>query len=233
MPVPENKKCSTKSGGGGGHGGTRAPKTVQYVRYLGQRPPESTVSGAESTVQGAAGPDGIGPRVLQELQQEMAPALAAVFTKSMEEGVVPADWRDANVTPIFKKGAKSSPSNYRPVSLTSVSCRVMESLIRDAITSHLMANKLIKKSQHGFVKDRSCVTSLLEFLEQATTVVDGGAGFDIIYLAFAKAFDKVPIKRLLKKVRAHGIHGQILHWIESWLRGRKQRVVLNGKFSSW
>jgi hypothetical protein len=163
----------------------------------------------------------------------MAPALAAVFTKSMEEGVVPADWRDANVSPIFKKGAKSSPSNYRPVSLTSVSCRVMESLIRDAMTSHLTANKLINKSQHGFVKDRSCVTNLLEFLEQATTVVDGGAGFDIIYLDFAKAFDKVPIKRLLKKVRAHGIRGQVLHWIESWLRGRRQRVVLNGRFSSW
>jgi hypothetical protein len=145
------------------------------------------------TYQRAAGPDGIGPRVLQELQQEMDPALAAVFTKSME-GVVPADWRDVNVTPIFKKGAKSSPSNNRPVSLISVSCRVMESLIRDAITSHLTANKLIKRSQHGFVKDRSCVTNLLEFLEQATTVVDGGAGFDIIYLDFAKAFDKVPIK---------------------------------------
>jgi hypothetical protein len=85
--------------------------------------------------EGAAGPDGFGPRVLQELQLEIAPALAAIFTKSMEEGVVPADWRDANVTPIFKKGAKSSPSNYRPVSLTSVSCRVMESLIRDARNS--------------------------------------------------------------------------------------------------
>ena len=183
--------------------------------------------------EGAAGPDGFGPRVLQELQREIAPALAAIFTKSMEEGVVPADWRDANVTPIFKKGAKSTPSNYRPVSLTSVSCRVMESLIRDAITTHLTANKLIKNSQHGFLKDRSCVTNLLEFLEEATTVVDGGAGFDIIYLDFAKAFDKVPIKRLLKKVRAHGISGQILHWIESWLVGRRQRVVLNGKFSSW
>jgi hypothetical protein len=144
----------------------------------------------------------------------------------MEEGVVPANWRDANVTPIFKKGAKSSPSNYRPVSLTSVSCRVMESLIRDAVTAHLTANKLIKNSQHGFLKDRSCVTNLLEFLEEATTVVDGGAAFDIIYLDFAKAFDKVPIKRLLKKVRAHGISGQILHWIESWLVGRRQKGCL-------
>jgi hypothetical protein len=138
----------------------------------------------------------------------------------MEEGVVPADWRDANVTPIFKKGAKSSPSNYRPVSFTSVSCRVMESLIRDAVTAHLTANKLIKNSQHGFLKDN-------------LTVVDGGAGFDIINLDFDKAFDKVPIKRLLKKVRAHGISGQILHWMESWLVGRRQRVVFNGKFSSW
>ena len=106
-------------------------------------------------------------------------------------------------------------------------------LIRDAVTAHLSANNLIKNSQHGFLKDRSCVTNLLEFLEEATTVVDGGEGFDIIYLDFAKAFDKVPVKRLLKKVKAHGISGQVLQWIENWLAGRRQRVVLNGKFSSW
>jgi hypothetical protein len=133
--------------------------------------------------EGAAGPDGIGPHVLRELQQEVAPALAAVFTKSMEEGVVPADWRDANVTPIFKKGAKSSPSNYRPVSLTSVSCRVMESLIRDAITSHLTANKLIKKSQHGFVKDRSCVTN---FLSYNLLVLGGGPTFLISMIIYRR-----------------------------------------------
>jgi hypothetical protein len=181
----------------------------------------------------AAGPDSIGPRILQELENELVPALRAIFTKSMEEGVVPQGWKEANVTPIFKKGSKSMPSNYRPVSLTSVSCKVMESVIRDAVNKHLVDNMLIKKSQHGFMQDRSCVTNLLEFLEEATRVVDSGEGFDIVYLDFAKAFDKVPKERLLKKVRAHGIRGQVLAWIRSWLSGRTQRVVLNGRFSSW
>jgi hypothetical protein len=109
----------------------------------------------------------------------------------------------------------------------------MESILRDEITSHLTAKKVIKDSQHGFMKDRSCVTNLLEFLEKATTVVDGGTGFDIIYLDFAKAFDKVPKERLLRKIRAHGILGRVLGWIRSWLSGRRQRVVLNGKFLTW
>jgi hypothetical protein len=108
--------------------------------------------------------------------------LAVVFTKSLNEGVVPKDWLEANVTPIYKKGKKSLPGNYRPVSLTSVSCRVMESILRDKITGHLARNKLIKDSQHVFMKDRSCVSNLLEFLEKATTVVvDEAEGFDVIY----------------------------------------------------
>ena len=187
----------------------------------------------ELRTEAAAGPDGIGPRILQELQEDLAPALADIFTKSMDEGVVPQDWKEANVTPIFKKGSKSVPGNYRPVSLTSVSCKLMESVIRDEVTKHLTDNNLIKKSQHGFLKDRSCTTNLLEFMEKATTVVDGGDGFDVVYLDFAKAFDKVPTERLLKKVKAHGIRGRVLDWIEDWLKGRRQRVVLNGKFSSW
>jgi hypothetical protein len=179
------------------------------------------------------GLDGIAPQLLKELTDEISPALASIFTKSLEEGVIPADWKEANVTPIFKKGAKSAPGNYRPVSLTSVACKLMESIIRDEMTNHLEANNLINKSQHGFMKGRSCATNLLEFLEKATTVVDGGGSFDIIYLDFAKAFDKVPTQRLIRKVRAHGIRGPLLTWIESWLSGRRQRVVLNGKFSSW
>jgi hypothetical protein len=181
----------------------------------------------------AAGPDGVGPRILIELQDAISPALAIIFQKSLDEGVVPQDWKEANVTPIFKKGAKSVPGNYRPVSLTSVSCKVMEALLKDEITDHLELNSLLNKSQHGFMKHRSCATNLLEFLEKATTVVDSGKGFDIIYLDFAKAFDKVPRRRLLNKVKAHGIRGPILNWIEAWLSGRRQRVVLSGKFSSW
>ena len=157
----------------------------------------------------AAGPDGVGQRVLKELQDGLAPALAYVFRQSMREGVVPADWKMAHVTPIFKKGAKSDPGNYRPVSVTSVCCKLMESIIRDEIVSHLDRNKRIRASQHGFTKVRSCVTNLLEFLDKTTKLVDEGRPLDIVFLDFAKAFDKVPKQRLLKKLQSHGIQGQL------------------------
>ena len=80
---------------------------------------------------------------------------------------------------------------------------------------------------------KSCGTNLLEFLESVTRGVDEGKPFDVIFLDFAKAFDKVPRERLLKKLRAHGVGGKVLQWIRSWLTGRKQRVVLNGKCSDW
>jgi hypothetical protein len=96
---------------------------------------------AELRTDVAAGPDSIGPRLLKELTDQLAPALVIIFQRSMAEGIVPEDWKEANVTPIFKKGKKSCPSNYRPVSLTSVCCKIMESVVRDAVTKHLSVNK--------------------------------------------------------------------------------------------
>jgi hypothetical protein len=181
----------------------------------------------------AAGPDGIGPRILQELENELVDGLTIVFRTSFAESVIPADWKDANVTPIFKKGTKWDPGNYRPVSLTSICCKVMESIIRDDLVAHLDANGLINPSQHGFMHGKSCCSNLLEFFEKVTSVVDEGKPMDVIFLDFAKAFDKVPRERLLEKVRAHGVRGRALDWIRAWLTGRRQRVVLNGKHSSW
>jgi hypothetical protein len=97
----------------------------------------------------------------------------------------------------------------------------------------LERNKLIGNSQHGFLPGKSCSTNLLEFLERVTREVDEGKPFDIVFLDFAKAFDKVPKNRLLEKLRAHGVRGDVLRWIKNWLSGRRQRVVLNGKKSSW
>ena len=99
--------------------------------------------------------------------------------------------------------------------------------------THLERNKLIGDSQHGFLPGKSCSTNLLEFLERVTSEVDDGKPFDIVFLDFAKAFDKVPKKRLLEKLRAHGVRGGVLRWIQNWLSGRRQRVVLNGKKSGW
>ena len=98
---------------------------------------------------------------------------------------------------------------------------------------HLEQHRLIRTSQHGFMRGKSCTTNLLSFLEKVTTAVDNGDSVDVIFLDFAKAFDKVPVERLLKKVLAHGIGGKILSWIAAWLRERSQRVVLNGKASTW
>ena len=181
----------------------------------------------------AAGPDQIGPQLLKELSDVISTPLATVMRKSVETGEVPRDWRTANVTPIFKKGARGSPANYRPVSLTSVCCKMLEAIIKDEIVQHLDRHQLIRPSQHGFMAGRSCASNLLTFLEKVTAAVDRGEAVDVVFLDFAKAFDKVPVARLLKKVRAHGIHGQVYTWIKNWLEGRLQRVVLNGEASDW
>ena len=181
----------------------------------------------------APGPDKMTARFLIMNVEALAPALAIIYNESLQTGVVPEDWRRANVTPIFKKGSKANPGNYRPVSLTSIPCKVMESCIKDAITDHLVNNQLIRDSQHGFMQHKSTTTNLLEFLETMTSEQDQGRPMDVIYLDFAKAFDKVPHRRLLAKFKAHSIQGKVLDWIENWLADRKQRTVLNGAESDW
>ena len=110
---------------------------------------------------GACGPDNITQRVLAELQDVIASPLCLIFNKSLQTGVVPEDWKIANVTPVFKKGRRSVPENYRPISLTSIVCKILESFVCKAIVSHLSEHKLLRSSQHGFVAHRSCLTNLL------------------------------------------------------------------------
>ena len=125
----------------------------------------------------------------------------------MYEGVVPKEWKLAYVSAILKNGTKDNAGNYRPVSLTAQACKLLESILSDNISMHLREFNLINSSQHGFVKNRSCLTNLLEFLEYVCNYIDKGPTVDVIYLDFRKAFDKVPHKRLMVKVKAHGIGG--------------------------
>ena len=156
-----------------------------------------------------------------------------IFNKSLISGEVPADWKLANVTPIFKKGKKSSVSNYRPVSLTVNLCKVVESILRDNMIEHLQRRSLIKSCQHAFVRNRSCLTNLLVFMDEVTNYIDRGHLIDVIYSDFQKAFDKLPHERLLMKLAAHGIAVNVLNWIENWLSNRKKHAVLNGCVSGW
>ncbi|MCP3679704.1 MAG: reverse transcriptase family protein, partial [Gammaproteobacteria bacterium] len=179
------------------------------------------------------GPDRISPRVLKQIKCEISRPLAQIFNTSLRTGTVPKDWKIANVTPIFKKGNKSHPGNYRPISLTSVVCKLLETIIRDKIVKHLEENELIRDSQHGFRNNRSCLTNLLDFFHDIINMFDETKAVDIVYLDFQKAFDKVPHKRLIDKLGAYGIRGNVCKWIENWLTERKQRVVINGKESGW
>ncbi|KAK4830725.1 hypothetical protein QYF61_013175 [Mycteria americana] len=179
------------------------------------------------------GPDEIHPRVLKELADVLTKPLSIIYQQSWLTGEVPADWRLANVTPIFKKGRKEDPGNYRPVSLTSVPGKLMEQIILSAITRHVENNQGIRPSQHGFRKGRSCLTNLISFYDKVTRLVDEGKAVDVVYLDFSKAFDTVSHGILLEKLAAHGLDGCTLRWVKNWLDGRAQRVVVNGVYSGW
>ena len=179
------------------------------------------------------GVDGIPPKLLMETVEQIRIPLARVFNLSLKEGVVPFEWKEANIIPLFKKGSRNKSENYRPVSLTSVICKLLERLIKDHMVDFLVKHKLLNSSQHGFLKARSCLTNMLCFLEEITKWIDVGSPVDIIYLDFQKAFDKVPHQRLLLKLEAHGIGDSITDWIEQWLTDRRQRVIVDGEVSNW
>ena len=132
---------------------------------------------------------------------EIVDPLVVIFQNSLDTGIVPTDWRVANVSPLFKKGGRKKTGNYRPVSLTSVLGKLLESIVKDFITQHLEGSDIIRQSQHGFTKGKSCLTNLLEFFEDVTSRVDRGESVDVVYLGF----DRVSHNRQLCKVKAHGL----------------------------
>ena len=156
-----------------------------------------------------------------------------MYNLSLEEGIVPSEWKEPNITPLFKKGSRNKPDNYRPVRLTAVVCKLLETLIRDHMVEFLVKHKLINTSQHGFLKGRSCLTNILRFLEEITKWVVDGSPVDVVYLDIQKAFDKVPHQRLLLKLNARGIGNDVINWIEKWLTHRRQIVIVDGEISNW
>ncbi len=186
---------------------------------------------AYAAAEAAPGPDGINPRLLKELGDSILTPLEIIFQKSLTSGMVPLEWRQATVILIFKKVSKRETGNYRPVSLTSIPCKILESILKDDIMEHLLLNGLIKDSQQGFKPGRSCTTNLITFLEKATLAKNNGKPIDVVYLDFSKAFDKVPHRRLLRKMEGKKISKEVIKWIENWLTGRTQRVKVNGGMS--
>ena len=146
--------------------------------------------------------------------------LTLVMNASIINGVLPFDWKNAFVTPIFKKGARNLPENYRPISLTSVVCKLMEKMVKDAVLAHLIENNLLSKKQFGFVSGRSTITQLLNYLDKCAEIVANGGVVDSIYFDFSKAFDTVPHQRLSVKMRAYGIQGNFCLGLKHSYQGR-------------
>ena len=177
------------------------------------------------------GPYQIHPKILYEIRNEIVEPLTYIFNKSLSESGLPSDWKNATVVPIFKKGKKNMASNYRPISLTSVICKLLEKFVRDKLLDHLIQNNLICDEQFGFIPGRSCSLQLLDIMEFWTKSIDEKIPVDVIYTDFAKAFDTVSHRELLYKLQNLGITGKLLKWIQNFLSNRKQQYH-NGNLSA-
>lgn len=180
----------------------------------------------------ATGPDDISPRLLKELAETLADPLTDFFQKSLTRSEVPQDWEMARVTPLFKKGDRYMASNYRPISLTCVTCKVLEHIVTSQLTRFLENNNKLNKYQHGFRSKRSCESQLTEMVCDISKMMDDGQEVDAIFLDFSKAFDKVDHVNLIQKLKKIGANDQTTNWIKSLLHGRTQTVVADGHSSS-
>ena len=204
----------------------------------------NTISNAEVTIEEmtsllknlkpdkSPGTDEIHPRLLKESAHSLAKPLKMLFDLSMKIAKIPAEWKVAEVRPIYKKkGKKSEPSNYRPVSLTSIVCKVAEKIVKKKLCSHIISQNILSPHQFGFVPGRSTNSQLLTTLNDWQKSLDSGTAMDIAYMDFRKAFDSVPHQRLIFKLKNYGISGKLLSWIQDFLSNRTQYVKINNSKS--
>ena len=178
------------------------------------------------------GPDGFTPKFVKNVLANIADPLYKVYRKSLAEGQVPDDWKSAHIIPIFKKGDAQLTSQYRPVSLTSIFCKILERIVRPQMLDFMYKNKLIPKDQHGFIPKKSTVTNLLECMDAWTLNMDKGLSTDVIYLDYSKCFDTVCHNKLLLKLSKYGVTGTAHTWLKNFLTDRVQFVKINNTLST-
>ena len=181
----------------------------------------------------AAGPDSIDNRLLKELARPLSVPLTDLFNSSLAKGKVPNLWKQANVTPVFKKNDPSDVSNYRPISLLNTLAKVLEKIVHKYVFNFLNDHHVITTLQSGFVPGDSTVNQLVDIYNTFCQALDEGKEVRAIFCDISKAFDRVWHKGLLFKLHSVGISGSLLQWFTDYLANRKQRVVIPGVSSSW
>ena len=133
------------------------------------------------------------------------------YIRKMLTGKLPDMWKKSIITPIFKKGDPTVYSDYRPVALTSVACKIMESVLRDYVLDYLLRHKLLNKSQHGFLKSHSTGCQLLECFDDLSRAFENSRNVDVCYIDFSNAFDSVSIPKLIHKLKVYGLRGNLIN----------------------
>ena len=169
---------------------------------------------------------------LKKLSFSLCKPLSYIFQFCFSKASLPSHWKRAVVVPIHKKGDTSKVSNFRPVSLCSVPCKLMERVINSSLLSFLETRNLLSKNQFGFRKNKSCSLQLLKCKNDWTNMIDKGNSVDVVYIDFCKAFDTVSHQKLIMKLSKYGIHADILLWIKDFLSERTQNVKIGNSLSS-
>jgi len=155
----------------------------------------------------SCGPDKIPPLLFVKLKHCLCYPLAYIFNQLISVGAVPPEWKKAFITPVHKKGAAGLVQNYRPISLTCVASKIMERIVCRRILDHLYNNNILHRAQHGFLKNRSTTTNLLESLNDWTLCLQTKNQVTVVYVDFSKAFDVVSHDKLFARLHSYGIRG--------------------------
>ena len=180
----------------------------------------------------ATGLDRIPSNLLKMAASIVAPSLTSIFSKSILTGIYPNDWKAAKVTPLFKKGLKSDPNNYRPISVIPVVSKVLEKIVYNQLYHYLDDNKLLLGCQSGFRSLHSTLTALLEATDAWSVNIDNGLLNGVVFIDLTKAFDTIDHEIILRKMSYLGVDQAAIKWFSSYLSGRTQRCSVNGKLST-
>ena len=181
----------------------------------------------------AQGPDLISPNILKNCATSLDYPLWKLMKKSIDTGKLPQAWKLSHIKPIYKKGDKALPENYRPIALTSAICKILERVLFKHIYNFLKSNNLISRHQSGFVPGDGTTYQLVDFTNIIYESFEDKKEVRAIFLDISKAFDRVWTRGLLAKLRSAGIKGKLFTWIKEYLSSRKQRVIVDNCYSLW